>query len=76
MGIIDVNLDRPAFKRMTGTEESEAESPSDGQEDTESTPGRGRTLLKTIGVLAIGFMGMVTVRKLRNRRDSGGDDRE
>lgn len=66
MGIIDVNLDRPAFKRMTGSEESEAEPLRDGPEDTESTSGRGRTFLKTIGVVAVGFIGMLTVRKLRN----------
>lgn len=73
MGIIDVNLDRPAFKRMTGTEESAAEPAHDEPEDTESSSGRGRTLLKTVGVLAVGVMGMLTVRKLRNRGESDDD---
>lgn len=80
MGIIDVVVEKPAFKRLEGEEKTTKEmetaqrTTSDGPDTAEADSSRGRTLLKSIGALAIGALGMLTFRKLRNRRTEPADE--
>lgn len=67
MGIIDVNIEKPALKRE---ETSEAESES----ATEATQGRGgmrSRVLRAGGAFIAAVVGVLTLRKIRERRRQG-----
>lgn len=68
MGIIDVIVEKPASEREERGEEGAEETTSEGPEGTAEEPGRGRSLSKMAGVLAIGLVGLLTLRRLRKGR--------
>ncbi len=64
MGIIDVNIEKPAFKR-----EDVSETVSEAEESqSASGSGRGRRAVKTLGAFLAAVVGVLTLRKLRARR--------
>lgn len=82
MALIELNLEKPAFKRVESTETTDEGSETGGREsgpeesktidisdEEESGGGVGRKTAM-LGTLAIGVLGLVTFRKLRNRRRS------
>lgn len=70
MGIIDVNLEKPALKRGTESDDSEESSMRSQKIEPESDSGGGRSMLKTGGLIATGIIGLLTVRRIRKRRSN------
>lgn len=66
MGIIDVTLEKPAFKRKENAETVEEETVETEQRDT--SPGRGRTFIKAAGLLGTAVVGVLFLRKVRTWR--------
>lgn len=70
MGIIDVNLEKPAFKRETESDDFEESTMRSQKIESESDSGGGRSMLKTGGLVATGIIGLLTLRRIRKRRSN------
>lgn len=79
MGIIDVIVEKPAFRREERAEEpaeERAEEPAEEATSETTHSGRNGKLRLTAGALAVGLLGAITLRKLRNRRADRGSEPE
>lgn len=70
MAIIDVNLQKPALKRETESDDSEESTMQTEEMEAETASGGGRSMLKTGGVIVAGIIGLLTVRRIRKRRSN------
>ncbi|WP_158055501.1 hypothetical protein [Halorussus halophilus] len=93
MALIELNLEKPALKRVEAVEEKnveeetvevepdveveEAETETEETTETESSgPGRARSYLRRMAILAGVVAGTVAARKIRQRRKAGDTEQQ
>ena len=69
MPLIELNLDKPALKRVEGTDEKSGEQTDDDSgESDEKSGGRFGRVAKMLTTVVVAVVGIITFRKLRQRR--------
>ena len=68
MGIIDLNIERPAWKRTEVAETEETEQAVTEESEAEPESRRVPRTVAVVGGLVAGAVGLLTLRKVRNRR--------
>lgn len=71
MALIDLTIKKPALKRtevIDPAEASETTSTGESADVRSSSSGRLRRSAGTIGILAIGLVSFVTLKRIRSRR--------
>lgn len=80
MALIDLTLEKPALKRTEVIESEASGGDTRSEQDTANAPTetnpkrRARRVLGAVVGLAVGVVGLVTLRKLRARRKNRGDE--
>lgn len=68
MGIIDVNLQKPALKREEKTDDIETERAESTETESSSKRRFSRSPKKILGLITTSVIGVLLFRRFRNRR--------
>lgn len=68
MGIIDVNLQKPALKREEKTDDTEMESAEPAETESSSKSRLSRSPGKILGIITTSIIGVLAIRRFRKRR--------